>query len=158
MTMRPWTSLSRNMRSTFRSRIRGKEKQELAPFMYCVYVQGRAAVNGCLSDLACFEGPIETYVLLDRINRHIAANFRYTVREESGAQTPARTRQIAESSGAIMLTRARMSAIFGAPIPGFTGRFLIWARTRSGICLLSHTRFSFRSGKSITGLPPEDMS
>jgi len=35
--------------------------------------------------------PVETYVLLDRINRTIASEFQYVAREAPGVQTPAQT-------------------------------------------------------------------
>jgi transglutaminase-like putative cysteine protease len=67
------------------------EQPDLAAFRQSVYGQDRLAVQGWLDRLGCLPGPIETYVLLDRMNRDIAGRFVYQAREAPGVQSPATT-------------------------------------------------------------------
>ena len=69
-----------------------EEQPDLAAFRQSVYyVQDRLAVNQWLASLGCLEGPIETFVLLDRMNRDIASRSTYQAREAPGVQSPALT-------------------------------------------------------------------
>ncbi len=68
-----------------------EEQIDLAPFQQLVYPQQRAALQHWLDQWDLTQGPMETYVLLDRLNRTIAGQFQYVVREEPGVQPPAQT-------------------------------------------------------------------
>jgi transglutaminase-like putative cysteine protease len=68
-----------------------EEQPDLAAFRQSVYVEDRTAVNQWLVGLGCLEGPIETFVLLDRMNRAIASRSAYQAREAPGVQSPALT-------------------------------------------------------------------
>jgi transglutaminase-like putative cysteine protease len=68
-----------------------EEQPDLAAFRQSAYIQDWSLVNGWLDRLGCLQGPIETFVLLDRINRDIAGSFLYQMREEPGVQSPAQT-------------------------------------------------------------------
>lgn len=68
-----------------------EEQPDLAAFRQSVYVQDRLAVNQWLVSLGCLQGPIETFVLLDRMNRDIASRSVYQAREAPGVQSPALT-------------------------------------------------------------------
>jgi transglutaminase-like putative cysteine protease len=74
-----------------------EEQGDLAAFQQSVYDQDSFAVKQWLMDLGCWLEPIDTFVLLDRVNRDIAGRFLYQVREEPGVQTPAQT--LASHSG-----------------------------------------------------------
>ncbi|HRD49048.1 MAG TPA: transglutaminase family protein [Candidatus Competibacteraceae bacterium] len=68
-----------------------EERVDLAPFQQLVYPQQRTVLHHWLEQLGLTQGSIETYVLLDRLNRTIASQFQYVVREEPGVQPPAQT-------------------------------------------------------------------
>ena len=67
------------------------EQPDLAAFRQCVYPRDRLEVGLWLDSLGCYQGAIETFALLDRMNCDIANRFTYQVREEAGVQSPART-------------------------------------------------------------------
>ena len=67
------------------------EQPDLAPFRRCVYEHDRFRIGDWLAGLGLAAGPIETFVLLDAINRAIASGFHYRMREEPGVQSPAQT-------------------------------------------------------------------
>ncbi|MDR3394809.1 MAG: transglutaminase family protein [Parasulfuritortus sp.] len=73
-----------------------KEQAELAPFQQATYPADRDRVQGWLARLPQSR-PIQTFTLLDRINREIANHFLYQKREEPGVQSPALT--LARNSG-----------------------------------------------------------
>jgi transglutaminase-like putative cysteine protease len=73
-----------------------EDRAELAPFQQAVYPLDQEAVRHWLDGLG-LPGSIETFTLLDRLNRAISAGFRYQIREEPGVQPPAQT--LALSSG-----------------------------------------------------------
>ncbi len=66
------------------------EQAELAPFRQPVYPADQLAVKIWLDSLGLVR-PIQTYSLLDQINRSITSQFSYQMREEPGVQTPAFT-------------------------------------------------------------------
>jgi transglutaminase-like putative cysteine protease len=66
------------------------EQAELAPFLGAVYPQDREAVRRWLDGLG-LGGSMETFALLDSMNRAIASRFFYQMREAPGVQSPART-------------------------------------------------------------------
>jgi transglutaminase-like putative cysteine protease len=73
-----------------------EEQADLAPFREAVYPADREAVQVWLGALG-LQRPIETFTLLDRVNREIASRFLYQRREEPGVQPPAQT--LAHNSG-----------------------------------------------------------
>jgi transglutaminase-like putative cysteine protease len=74
------------------------EEPDLAAFRQTTYGQDQFAVKQWLGSIGCLRGPIETFVLLDRMNREIAGSFMYLAREEPGVQSPARTLAIRRGS------------------------------------------------------------
>ncbi len=68
-----------------------REQAELGPFHQSVYPADWDALHGWLSGLGLLQRPVETFVLLDRLNREIAGGFQYQMREEPGVQSPAQT-------------------------------------------------------------------
>ena len=66
------------------------DRAELLPFQQAVYPSDREMVNRWLSGLG-LQQPMETFTLLDRVNREIAGKFVYQIREEPGVQPPALT-------------------------------------------------------------------
>jgi len=72
------------------------EQADLSPFRQTVYPADGDRVLEWLDDLGLRQ-PMETFTLLDRINREIADRFVYQVREEPGVQPPSRT--LARNSG-----------------------------------------------------------
>ncbi len=73
-----------------------EDRAELVPFQQAVYPADRETVNRWLGGLG-LQRPMETFTLLDRLNREIAGRFFYQVREEPGVQPPALT--LARNSG-----------------------------------------------------------
>ncbi len=73
-----------------------EEQAGLAPFRQAVYPNDREAVRRWLDGLD-LQGPMQTFTLLDHVNRGIAGQFFYQVREEQGVQPPALT--LARNSG-----------------------------------------------------------
>ncbi len=67
-----------------------EEQAELAPFQQVVYPADRDAVQRWLGGLG-LQRPMETFPLLDRLNRQIAGRFVYQIREEPGVQPPGQT-------------------------------------------------------------------
>jgi transglutaminase-like putative cysteine protease len=63
------------------------EQAELAPFQQATYPADRDRVQGWLARFRQSR-PIQTFTLLDRINREIANRFLYQKREEPGVQSP----------------------------------------------------------------------
>ena len=66
------------------------ERAELAAFLQPVYPSDRDALQRWLDGLGLPQ-PLETFALLDRMNREIAARFFYQMREEPGVQPPSVT-------------------------------------------------------------------
>jgi transglutaminase-like putative cysteine protease len=63
---------------------------ELAPFRQMVYPGDQPTVEDWLNGLG-LRRPMETFMLLDQMNRAITDGFRYQMREEPGVQPPAQT-------------------------------------------------------------------
>lgn len=63
----------------------------LAPFQRPVYAEAAADVRRWLDALDVGEERVETYALLDRLNRGIHRDFAYAAREQPGVQSPAET-------------------------------------------------------------------
>lgn len=66
------------------------DQVELAPFQQSVYPSDRDAVRAWLDRLGLRQS-METFVLLDLLNRQIADSFVYRMREEPGVQPPTLT-------------------------------------------------------------------
>ncbi len=63
-----------------------------------VYPPDRAVVAAWVTGLGIGAGTLETYVLLDRLNRAICGQLEYGMREEPGVQSPAETLRLGTSS------------------------------------------------------------
>lgn len=63
----------------------------LAPFQRPVYADAAPDVRRWLDTLGVGEERVETYALLDRLNRGIHGDFKYAAREQPGVQSPAET-------------------------------------------------------------------
>ncbi|MDH4022124.1 MAG: transglutaminase family protein [Gammaproteobacteria bacterium] len=73
------------------------ERVDLIPFQTLCFPGDSDSVRDWLQQFWQPGQVIETYVLLDRINKHIVASFNYRMREEPGVQRPADT--LAKRSG-----------------------------------------------------------
>jgi transglutaminase-like putative cysteine protease len=69
---------------------------ELASFLQPVYPSDREVVQRWLDGLG-LPAPVQTFTLLDRMNREIADRFAYRMREEPGVQPPGQT--LSQNSG-----------------------------------------------------------
>jgi transglutaminase-like putative cysteine protease len=67
------------------------EARVLAPFREASWPADAAEIERWLAQLGLRGGPIETFTLLDRLNRAVHDTFRYRSREEPGVQSPSRT-------------------------------------------------------------------
>jgi transglutaminase-like putative cysteine protease len=74
-----------------------EEASLLAPFRERIWPDDDGAVEAFLLALGAQARPLQTFTLLDRMNRAIQARFRYQAREEAGVQTPTQT--LARSAG-----------------------------------------------------------
>jgi len=70
---------------------KSRDKVNLLPFLQPVYPNDADAIRNWLDQLGLKNPVIQTYALLDLLNRTIANQFEYTIREEPGVQSPART-------------------------------------------------------------------
>jgi len=73
-----------------------QEQADLAPFRAAVHPADREAVQRWLDGLGLLQ-PMQTFTLLDRVNRELVGRFFYQMREEPGVQPPAQT--LARNSG-----------------------------------------------------------
>jgi transglutaminase-like putative cysteine protease len=67
-----------------------EDRAELAPFQQSLYASDQDAVRSWL-DALDLRPPMETFALLDRLNREITGRFVYQMREEPGVQPPSVT-------------------------------------------------------------------
>ncbi len=67
------------------------ERLDLGPFLTAVFNADQKAVGAWVQEFAPVGEQVETYALLDQINRNIAETFRYQARESPGVQRPAVT-------------------------------------------------------------------
>lgn len=67
------------------------ERLDLAAYLVPVFERDQGRVSAWLRQFWLAGQVVETYVLLDRINRAIANGFTYQPREQPGVQTPAAT-------------------------------------------------------------------
>jgi transglutaminase-like putative cysteine protease len=68
-----------------------QDRIDLLPLVQPVYPADEGAIRDWFGQLGLGHPVMETYVLLDRLNRSIASQFTYTAREEPGVQSPAQT-------------------------------------------------------------------
>ena len=68
-----------------------REEADLSPYLQFNYPQDQAMLHQWLQQTGMAQGPQQTYVLLDRLNKWIAQNLAYKMREEPGVQTPGQT-------------------------------------------------------------------
>jgi len=68
-----------------------RELVELQPFLHPVYPDDSAAILEWLKQIGLVNAHMQTYSLLDLLNRAVAGQFMYMVREEPGVQSPAQT-------------------------------------------------------------------
>jgi transglutaminase-like putative cysteine protease len=66
------------------------EQIELAPFLQGVYLADHTSIQQWLQTLQ-LQTPIQTFTLLDLLNREISTGFSYQMREAPGVQSPAFT-------------------------------------------------------------------
>lgn len=67
------------------------DKVDLNPFLQPVYPSDGDAIRNWLDLLSLGQPIMQTYALLDQINKAIAGRFTYNAREEPGVQTPGQT-------------------------------------------------------------------
>lgn len=68
-----------------------EERVDLLPYEQPVYPNDQQALRDWVSGFGFGQGPIETYVMLDRMNRALAGGLTYIIREEPGVQSPDQT-------------------------------------------------------------------
>jgi len=73
------------------------ERIDLGPYLSTIFVKDRPALSPWLRQFWVAGQVVETYLLLEWINKAIATGFSYQQREEPGVQTPATT--LANRSG-----------------------------------------------------------
>ncbi|MDD5115415.1 MAG: transglutaminase family protein [Methylobacter sp.] len=73
------------------------ERVDLGPYLTTIFVQDRPVLSPWLRQFWVAGQVVETYLLLEWINKAIATGFSYQQREEPGVQTPAAT--LAKRSG-----------------------------------------------------------
>lgn len=73
------------------------ERVDLGPYLTTIFVQDRPVLSPWLRQFWAAGQIVETYLLLEWINKAIATGFSYQQREEPGVQTPATT--LAKRSG-----------------------------------------------------------
>jgi transglutaminase-like putative cysteine protease len=74
------------------------ERIELGPYLIPSYLNDQTAVAAWVGQFWRAGQLIETYTLVDQMNRAIARDFTYAAREEAGVQRPARTLEIRSGS------------------------------------------------------------
>jgi transglutaminase-like putative cysteine protease len=79
-------------------RYRPKDAQLLQAFMQPCWPDDAAEIDAWLGSDVLSQNPVETFVLLDRMNRAIRDRCRYNVREEPGVQSPATTLRLGAGS------------------------------------------------------------
>jgi len=67
------------------------DRVDLLPFLQPVYPGDEDAIRNWLDQLGLGQPVMQTYPLLDQINKAIAGRFTYFSREEQGVQTPGQT-------------------------------------------------------------------
>lgn len=100
-----------------------REALVLAPFRAPLWPADARAVEGWLASLGVRAGGLETFVLLDRMNRAIHRDFRYQAREEAGVQSPARTLALGSGScrdfAALLMEGCRLLGLASRFVSGY---------------------------------------
>lgn len=96
------------------------EGTDLAPLLLMTWPGDRASIDAWLHGLSLRSPRLETFTLLDQLNRAICRDFRYQRREEPGVQSPAQT--LSSGSGSCR----DFSALFleACRVLGFASRFV----------------------------------
>jgi transglutaminase-like putative cysteine protease len=96
-----------------------EDQAELAPFQQSVYPADRDQIRDWLDGLGLRQS-MQTFALLDQMNRAIAGNFTYRMREEPGVQAPSLT--LSSNSGSCR----DFAALFieGCRLLGLASRFV----------------------------------
>lgn len=68
-----------------------EERVDLLPYQQLAYPNDHDALRDWTEALGTAQTPVETYALLDRMNRAIRGQLTYAVREEPGVQTPSQS-------------------------------------------------------------------
>jgi len=68
-----------------------EERVDLLPYEQPVYPNDQQALRDWVNGFGFGQGPIETYAMLDRMNRALASGLTYIIREEPGVQSPDQT-------------------------------------------------------------------
>ena len=104
------------------------EEVELGPFLKSVYASDRAMIQQWLQALE-IPSSVQTFMLLDRINREISSNFSYQIREEPGVQSPAATLMRRSGScrdfAALFIEACRHLGLAGRFVSGY---LFIWGQ------------------------------
>jgi len=104
------------------------EEVELGPFLKSVYASDRAMIQQWLQALE-IPSSVQTFMLLDRINREISSNFSYQIREEPGVQSPATTLMRRSGScrdfAALFIEACRHLGLAGRFVSGY---LFIWGQ------------------------------
>jgi len=95
-----------------------EEQPDLAPFREAVYPADRDAVRHWLDGLY-LQSPMQTFTLLDRINREIAGRFGYQLREEEGVQPPAQTLTLGSGSCRLFMEACRNLGLASRFVSGY---------------------------------------
>lgn len=98
------------------------ERIDLDPFLRAVYPDDREPIRRWLAGLG-LPRPMQTFMLLDQLNRATSGGFRYQVREEEGVQSPARTLALASGScrdlAALFMEACRHLGLAGRFVSGY---------------------------------------
>ena len=96
------------------------EGTDLAPLLPMTWPGDRVSIDAWLRSLSLRSPRIETFTLLDQLNRAISRDFRYQRREEPGVQSPAQT--LSSGSGSCR----DFAALFleACRVLGFASRFV----------------------------------
>jgi transglutaminase-like putative cysteine protease len=76
----------------------GADRLELEPLRVLLWPDQRQAIEAWLGSLSLPGPGMQTFALLDQLNRAISAQFRYLARDEEGVQPPARTLELGSGS------------------------------------------------------------
>ena len=68
-----------------------EERVDLLPYEQPVYPNDQQALRDWVSGLGFGQAPIETYAMLDRMNRALVGGLTYVAREDPGVQSPDQT-------------------------------------------------------------------
>jgi len=100
------------------------DRTDLLPFLQPVYPGDEQAIRSWFSQLGIEQPVMQTYVLLDLMNRTITRDFTYTVREEQGVQSPSQTLLLKRGScrdfAALFVEACRYLGLASRFVSGYT--------------------------------------